>query len=994
MRNAVFPGMVLWLALAGGLLAGEEGLVGHWRFDTAGPEVADLSGHGHAARLSGGKLLDQGGRTVLALDGRQQIVVPSSPELNLARDFSIEARLRFDRLADGYTLLFKDNQYSIRMDWASEGRRISFFACADRAWEPRVSSLVPEPGRWYHLVATWNGREAALWVNGEPFQTARWGNLPPSSDSPLVIASQAAHGPGVCGAIDYVKVYRRTLSAAEIIRRAYGVQPDAKLHGRSTATFAFDKIADRQGWTAGPGAAVRFSGGQLLLSAPAGRALALDRNLDVDLGNRDYLSLRMAVDAGSRGEVVFVTSKGAARIPFPTRADGRPHAYVLEPWTWPGWGGKLLALAVLPSEAAGATARIDYLRITEEPRAEPEIDITEVFADSVLPRAGRLETIVARVKNLAGPAAALEAELTPPEGVVVQGPAVQPIAKLGYLEERELAWRVRAERACTGDFRVVVRAAGLQASASQRLSFAAPSALARAAYVPKPVVASTGKYTLWTHYCPLWKEGTQLGWKAIEPWPQRKPVLGWYNEGQPEVADWHIKMMLEHGISGVVYCWYRTNKNAPVKQTLGHAIHDGLLKAKYLPMIRFAIMWENGCGQGCGSAEDLLENLLPFWIDNYFSNPSYLRIDGKPVLYIWVPPNVTRDLGGSETVRKTFDRMRAVCRRRGLGGLYLVGCVGSQDRQTLQTMAGEGWDASGAYGNGWQPPAQVRSIGDFVGAPFEGFVAQQEQLWLFKRRLGLLPDIPSAMMGWDSRPWKETLFFWSDNTPEKFRDLCLRAKRLLDSGTDRGPSRNTLTFCCWNEFGEGHYIEPTRGYGYAYLDVIRDVFCQKPKEHADLAPQDLGLGPYDSWYQRARAKTRDAATGPEWSGEALAAWTGLMGVQDVRLKDASLCFTTTTNDPAIQSPALKVHASRYTKLVVEMRISQPSDAQVFWSTSSTPGMSESASVHAQAPADGRFHRLRFDLGGNEHWGGCLTGLRFDPTSAEGVSVEIRAMGLE
>jgi hypothetical protein len=42
-------------------------------------------------------------------------------------------------------------------------------------------------------------------------------------------------------------------------------------------------------------------------------------------------------------------------------------------------------------------------------------------------------------------------------------------------------------------------------------------------------------------------------------------------------------MMLEHGISGVVYCWYRTNKNAPVKQTLGHAIHDGLLKAKYLP---------------------------------------------------------------------------------------------------------------------------------------------------------------------------------------------------------------------------------------------------------------------------------------------------------------------------------------------------------------------------------------------------------------------------
>jgi len=40
-----------------------------------------------------------------------------------------------------------------------------------------------------------------LWVNGEPFQTVRSGNLPPSNSSPLVIASQAAHGPGVCGAI-------------------------------------------------------------------------------------------------------------------------------------------------------------------------------------------------------------------------------------------------------------------------------------------------------------------------------------------------------------------------------------------------------------------------------------------------------------------------------------------------------------------------------------------------------------------------------------------------------------------------------------------------------------------------------------------------------------------------------------------------------------------------------------------------------------------------
>lgn len=194
MKKAVFLGILLWLARGSGLPAGEEGLIGHWRFDTPGPEVADLSGHGHAARLAGGKIVREGSPAVLVLDGGQQIVVPSSPELNLARDFSIEVRLRFDRMGNGHTLIFKDNQYSIRMDWTSEGRKISSFVYADRQWEPRVSSLVPEPGRWYHLVATWNGRQLALWVNGEPFQTVRGGNLPPPNGSPLVIASQGRTG--------------------------------------------------------------------------------------------------------------------------------------------------------------------------------------------------------------------------------------------------------------------------------------------------------------------------------------------------------------------------------------------------------------------------------------------------------------------------------------------------------------------------------------------------------------------------------------------------------------------------------------------------------------------------------------------------------------------------------------------------------------------------------------------------------------------------------
>jgi hypothetical protein len=39
---------------------------------------------------------------------------------------------------------------------------------------------------------------------------------------------------------------------------------------------------------------------------------------------------------------------------------------VIEPWTWSGWGGRLLALGLAPSETPAWTVAITYLRLTEQ----------------------------------------------------------------------------------------------------------------------------------------------------------------------------------------------------------------------------------------------------------------------------------------------------------------------------------------------------------------------------------------------------------------------------------------------------------------------------------------------------------------------------------------------------------------------------------------------------------------------------------------------------
>lgn len=983
----------LLVVVATAVWSADDGLVASWRLDKPGPQIEDLSGKGHSATLTGGQIVTEGERHFLRMDGKTRLEVPSAPDLCLRKGFSIEMRVRPSDLTDGRCLASKADEYLLRIDWPKENRRLSWFVNVD-GYEPRVSSFEPALNTWYHVVAIWDGVQSVLWVNGLPYTQSRYGDAPAATNNPLLICTDGGYARGMVGDLEYCKVYNRPLTTSEVISAAYGLSGGPVSPAGTAATFDFAKGA--QGWAAREGATVTPTPGGLAVSCANPFAGVMQDNLNVDVSPLDFLTLRMATDKGATATVVYVTSAGAGRIAVPLVQDGQPHTYILEPWQYPGWAGRLMLLGVLPSNEFGAHATLRYVRATPEAEGEGELALQSLTTDATLPRAGRPEKVTARIANNGGGVQGVKLTLRAPAGAQIAGPSDQVIPTLAYHQNREVTWTVRAAKPLTSDFRVTASATNANtASLTTPIGFLPALNVTKSDYVPVPRPIDTGPYQIWTHYCPLWKQGTHYGWKMIEPWPNRKPVLGWYNEGTPEVADWHIKYWLEHGISAVIYCWYRASINGPVTQTIGHAIHDGLLKAKYLPMIKFGIMWENGCGQGCGSPQDLLDNVLPFWLDNYFTNPSYLKIDGKPVLYIWVPSNVTKHLGGSDQVRETFDIMRQRCRERGLKGLYIVGCCGGVDKESLERMKLEGWDATSAYGNGWTYPADMKRAGNFMYAPAADFAVQQEAIWKGKQEIGALPDITSAMMGWDSRPWNETPFYFSDNTPQTFRDLCVRAKAVMDSRTGDGPDRHNIIFCCWNEFGEGHYIEPTRGYGFSYLDTIRDVFTKAPKEHTDVCPEDVGLGPYDSWYQAAKQAGLEHTTQQSsWAGKELAQWSGMMGISKAEVQDGALKLTIGSRDPAISSPSLKLRGSKFSHFVVEMKTDRAATAQVFWTSVALPHTSEGQSSRCTTLGDGQFHRYVFEVGQNESWGGCVTSLRFDPTDLEGALVEIKSIGLE
>lgn len=172
------------------------------------------------------------------------------------------------------------------------------------------------------------------------------------------------------------------------------------------------------------------------------------------------------------------------------------------------------------------------------------------------------------------------------------------------------------------------------------------------------------------------------------------------------------------------------------------------------------------------------------------------------------------------------------------------------------------------------------------------------------------------------------------------------------------------------------------------------MFCEGPKEHVDVIPQDVGLAPSDSWYLAARGEVQPGKDTTAWSGPSISQWTGAAGLDKVETTGGVLRGITSTRDPVISSPGVELRASRYARMRVEMRIDRPAGgAQLFWATTAA-GVSEATSASVPTVADGQWHAYTFELGKNPNWGGCVTSFRLDPGSEPGVTVEIRSIRLE
>lgn len=722
-------------------------------------------------------------------------------------------------------------------------------------------------------------------------------------------------------------------------------------------TTTYEWPQDAAPWTEVPGTANRM--------APP---------LRLDVSARGWASVTAVSDGEAGASLLWMSAAdhGMKAEDFTLKGDGRPHTYNLELMANPAWK-EIVALGVrLP-----AGARIEAVALSEAPAGPAEIELTYFGFENAVNRAGRECSILAQLTNSGGAEARnTNLRLTVPAGLRLVGEPVQTVDRLDYADRAERTWRVVAD--APGAYTVELAVEGDEPTAqAQSLTFLPAMEVAGADYVPEPRPIQTAT-DVCAYYFPGWESDAK--WDCIRRVaPIRKPLLGYYDESNPECVDWQIKWARENGISCFLVDWYWSAGNQ-------HLVHwfEAYRKARYRDRLKVAIMWANHNAPHTHSREDW-RNVTREWIDRYFNLPAYYRIDGRPAVFIWAPDNIRHDLGNSAEVRAAFDESQRMARDAGYPGIHFVAMQAPRGEAHMRTLADEGYAGATSYhewGNAEALAPQPRHW------RYEDLVETAPQAWRTYHqvaRRGGLAYYPVVDTGWDARPWHGAKsHVIGGRTPELFESLLRESRKFVER--TRSPF---VILAPLNEWGEGSYIEPAVEYDFAMYETVRRVFGVGDPQTwpVNIAPADVGRGPYD--YPK-----RPPTTSWTWE-DGTGGWRALMDVSDLRLEDRTLRFSTVRNDPAliVDTPGLRAaHADRFE---VRMRctgpLSQESTAQLFW-TAGGP-THEAASIRIPLIADGQAHTYTADLAQHPLWRGPITGLRFDPCDAADVDVTIESIRL-
>lgn len=323
----------------------------------------------------------------------------------------------------------------------------------------------------------------------------------------------------------------------------------------------------------------------------------------------------------------------------------------------------------------------------------------------------------------------------------------------------------------------------------------------------------------------------------------RRPLWGYVNEADRYVMEMQIAAAADHGVNVFIYDWYWYD-GLPY---LEGCLNDGYLRARNNDRVNFYLMWANhdvNLAWDKRNADDAFtgrndatiwrgsldraefEKIARRWIEKYFRQPSYYKIDGKPVLMIYDLPNFVKGLGSVAAAKDAVAWLRERTVAAGFAGLELQVALRPESRHPLVDIPGQ------SVGTQTQVIKElgVDSLSHYQFAHFADMNRNYEDIvrdgvaeWERADTGHGAKYYPHVSIGWDASPRARQFIggVVKNNPPEQFEQALRKAKAFIDARPDRAP---LITINSWNEWTETSYLQPDDKYGYGYLEAVKRVF--------------------------------------------------------------------------------------------------------------------------------------------------------------------------
>jgi glycoprotein endo-alpha-1,2-mannosidase len=357
-------------------------------------------------------------------------------------------------------------------------------------------------------------------------------------------------------------------------------------------------------------------------------------------------------------------------------------------------------------------------------------------------------------------------------------------------------------------------------------------------------------YVVGAHYYVWYPANFAQGYLRGALSPPERPALGEYDSRSAGVAERHIDLAASHGIDFFAIDWW------PDRPAQNAAIDEGFLRAANLDRIRFCLTYDSlGLGdrndaQGILFDEPTKRRFVADMVTiarRYFGHPRYLRVDGRPVVVIYL----TREMRGlvGAAMRETRESLAALGYDPFLIGDEIFWGViqANEDPRAAAKVSSKPqiararlFDAITSYNL-----YQEIQLGHRGYPATSAFLVDSEALYRRYREVAGVPIVPGVIPGFNDRGTRlDADHFaiprrWSADAPEGSL-FAQQIDRIAKPYADKHLRMVLIT--SWNEWNEDTAIEPvapaprsredgrqqriTQGYdyeGYAttYLDIVK-----------------------------------------------------------------------------------------------------------------------------------------------------------------------------